>query len=220
MTSEAGAQLWQIVLQGDWFALGVLGLLVLMSALSWAVIVLKGLQFGWIALANRRFLRRFRQEPQLSRLLRWQVSARGAPLAHMFRASVQELQAFGGQPTRAGALDNVDRSMELQFNRQLIDLERWLPSLATTSSTAPFVGLFGTVLGIIDAFGSIGSVGVTSLAVVAPGISQALVATAAGLAVAVPALVAYNLFRQRLRKISGQMQNFALELRNRYQRPH
>ena len=86
------------------------------------------------------------------------------------------------------------------------------------SSSAPFIGLFGTVLGIIDAFAGIGTAGVTSLAVVAPGISVALVATAAGLMAAIPALIAYNIYRNRLRELNMQMKNFALDATNRLER--
>jgi biopolymer transport protein TolQ len=97
-------------------------------------------------------------------------------------------------------------------------MERGLPVLAMISSSAPFIGLFGTVLGIIGAFRDIGLTGVTSLAVVAPGISDALVATAAGLFTAIPALVAYNLFRNAIRDLSTDMKNFALDFTNRLDR--
>ena len=108
--------------------------------------------------------------------------------------------------------------MERVYNQQNLLLERRLSFLAMVSSSAPYIGLFGTVLGIIDAFSDIGTTGVTSLAVVAPGISEALIATAAGLMAAIPALIAYNLFRNRLRDLNTQMKNFALDVTNRMER--
>ncbi|MFI5400658.1 MAG: MotA/TolQ/ExbB proton channel family protein, partial [SAR324 cluster bacterium] len=115
-------------------------------------------------------------------------------------------------------LDTLGRTLERIYNQQTQLLERRLPVLATVSSSAPYVGLFGTVLGVIAAFRDIGVSGVTSLAVVAPGISEALVATAAGLATAIPALIAYNSFRNRVRDVSASMKNFALDITNRMER--
>ena len=112
----------------------------------------------------------------------------------------------------------ISRRLETIYNQQNIILESRLPFLATVSSSAPFLGLLGTVLGIIDAFQNIGQMGVTSLAVVAPGISVALITTAAGLLAAIPALIAYNAYRSRIREISVDMKNFALEVTNRFER--
>ena len=111
---------------------------------------------------------------------------------------------------RERLLERLLRTQEKIYNDQSVTLERRLPMLATVSGAAPFIGLFGTVLGIIDAFRSIGMSGVTSLAVVAPGISEALVAAAAGLFAAIPALVASNVFRNTIRGTSTEFKNFAL----------
>jgi biopolymer transport protein TolQ len=105
--------------------------------------------------------------------------------------------------------------MEQCFNEQYTQIENRLNLLATISSAAPFVGLFGTVLGIIDSFQNIGTSGLTSLAAVAPGISEALIATAAGLLAAIPALIAYNLFRNQARSLGNDLRDFSRELSNR-----
>jgi biopolymer transport protein TolQ len=109
----------------------------------------------------------------------------------------------------------LERTMEQCFNEQYTQIENRLNLLATISSAAPFVGLFGTVLGIIDSFQNIGTSGLTSLAAVAPGISEALIATAAGLLAAIPALIAYNLFRNQARSLGNDLRDFSRELSNR-----
>ncbi len=112
-------------------------------------------------------------------------------------------------------MQGVQRAMRVALNREVSRLETNLAFLATVGSTSPYVGLFGTVLGVIDAFQGIGISGITSLAAVAPGISEALIATAAGLLAAIPALMAFNHYRNKVRNLGGQMRDFSLELTNR-----
>jgi len=216
---------WSYLSTANWFALTILGLLIFMSALSWAIIVLKALQFRQVAAENEYFLQALAREQALTSLYSLAQNLDSSPLARLYESGYREISAFRqriekAQMTNARErfLDALGRTLERIYNQQTQLLERRLPVLATVSSSAPYVGLFGTVLGVIAAFRDIGVSGVTSLAVVAPGISEALVATAAGLATAIPALIAYNTFRNRVRDISTSMKNFALDITNRLER--
>jgi biopolymer transport protein TolQ len=216
---------WSFISSANWFALAILVLLVFMSAMSWAIILWKILQFRQVKFENAYFLEALSKDQSLTNLHNIAQQLPSSPLAHMYEHGYRELSAFKLRMDKAPIpdarerlMDALVRTLERIFNQQSQVLERKLPLLATVSSSAPYVGLFGTVLGIIGAFRDIGMSGVTSLAVVAPGISEALIATAAGLATAIPALVAYNSFRNRVREISGGMKNFALDITNRMER--
>jgi biopolymer transport protein TolQ len=116
-------------------------------------------------------------------------------------------------------LEAVERAMRRAASAEISRMERYLPFLATTASSAPFIGLFGTVWGIMESFRGIGTQGSASLAVVAPGISEALIATAAGLAAAIPAVMAYNFYVNRVRHWAAEMEGFSLDLLNLFLRP-
>lgn len=217
--------MWSYLSTANWFALTILGLLILMSALSWAIIVLKTLQFRQVAAENDYFMQALAREQALASLYSLSQNLGSSPLARLFESGYREISAFRQRVEKAPVpnarerfLDALGRTLERIYNQQTQSLERRLPVLATVSSSAPYVGLFGTVLGVIAAFRDIGVSGVTSLAVVAPGISEALVATAAGLATAIPALIAYNSFRNSVRDVSASMKNFALDITNRMER--
>ena len=218
--------MWSLIFTGNWLALIILVILLLMSVHSWTVIVTKWLQIRRTVAENRHFYSVFQRDQPLATLYGLSQKFAASPLAKMFEASYREINLFREQiehgavssASRERLMTNVSRSLERAYNQQNQRLERRLPSLAAVSSSAPFIGLFGTVLGIIDAFAGIGTAGVTSLAVVAPGISVALVATAAGLMAAIPALIAYNIYRNRLRELNMQMKNFALDVTNRLER--
>lgn len=218
--------MWSLIFTGNWLALIILVILLLMSVHSWTVIVTKWLQIRSTVAENRHFYSVFQRDQPLATLYGLSQKFAASPLAKMFEASYREINLFRDQmehgavssASRERLMTNVSRSLERAYNQQNQRLERRLPSLAVVSSSAPFIGLFGTVLGIIDAFAGIGTAGVTSLAVVAPGISLALVATAAGLMAAIPALIAYNIYRNRLRELNMQMKNFALDVTNRLER--
>ena len=218
--------MWSLIFTGNWLALIILLILLLMSVHSWTVIVTKWLQIRSTVAENRHFYSVFQRDQPLATLYGLSQKFAASPLARMFEASYREINLFRDQMEHGAAssaardrlMTNVSRSLERAYNQQNQRLERRLPSLAVVSSSAPFIGLFGTVLGIIDAFAGIGTAGVTSLAVVAPGISVALVATAAGLMAAIPALIAYNIYRNRLRELNVQMKNFALDVTNRLER--
>lgn len=218
--------MWSLVFTGNWLALIILLGLLFMSVVSWILIVTKWLQFRGVTAENQHFQHVFVRDQPLSNLYGLAQKFSSSPLARMFEISYREIGAFKSQMEKGGAspdtrdrlMQNLSRSLERVYNQQNLRLERGLPLLATISSSAPYIGLFGTVLGIIDAFAGIGMTGVTSLAVVAPGISEALVATAAGLIVAIPALIAYNMFRSRMREFNTVMKNFALDVTNRLER--
>lgn len=221
--------MWSLIFTGNLLAFLILVVLLLMSVLSWTVIIAKWLQMRGTVAQNRHFHSVYVRDQPLSNLYSLAQKFSGSTLARMFEVSYREIGAFRAQveqgagtaaaaDTRERLMTNLSRSLERSYNQQNLRLESWLPVLAIVSSSAPYIGLFGTVLGIIDSFAGIGTTGVTSLAVVAPGISEALVATAAGLMAAIPALIAYNVFRNRLRALNMQMKNFALDVSNRLER--
>jgi biopolymer transport protein TolQ len=212
-----GGSIWSLIFTDNWIALLILLVLMVMSAMSWAVMIVKWVQFKRVRAENNHFYHYFQGSQKFE----------FSPLARMFAASFDEITAFRksmeekqGTPieVRERLMLALARRLESVYNHQNENLEGRLPLLATVASASPYIGLFGTVLGIIDAFRSIATMGVTSLAVVAPGISEALVATAAGLMAAIPALIAYNMFRNRVREFNMQMKNFALEVTNRLER--
>jgi biopolymer transport protein TolQ len=218
---------WSLIFTGNLLALVILAVLLLMSVLSWTIILAKWTQLRRTAAENRHFYSVYSRDQPLANLYGMAQKFNASPLARMFEVSYREISAFRAQMEQGGAatagardrlMNTLSRSLERVFNQQNLRLEGWLPALAIVSSSAPYIGLFGTVLGIIDAFAGIGTTGVTSLAVVAPGISESLVATAGGLMAAIPAMIAYNIYRNRLRELNTQMKNFALDVTNRLER--
>ena len=210
----------------------VLVVLLAMSVVSWAIILHKALQFRMITGESGRFLKTYRESRRFSLVASGAKRLRQSPLGRVYLAAYQELSAGGAPPpdTMDGAgepgeegisidrLDSVQRAMRRVHASEIERMERYLAFLATTASSGPFIGLFGTVVGIMNSFQAIGTQGSASLAVVAPGISGALVATAAGLAAAIPAVVGYNYFVGRVRHWTTEMDNFALELANLVER--
>ena len=205
----------------------VLVILLFFSILSWAIIFSKFRLIRRSEKESKAFLRIFWEGKQLSAIFTDAKKLRSSPTAEVFRAGYVELNKLGsagGENRKAsdptsltmelGGVDNISRAMRQAFTSELTKLERALGFLATTGSTTPFIGLFGTVWGIMDAFRGIGARGSATLAVVAPGISEALIATAAGLAAAIPAVVAYNYFINRIKEQSAEMENFSAELLN------
>ena len=202
-------------------AKAILGVLAFFSIVSWALIVEKWWQFRRVRGQTLGFVRAFREarRPSIA-----QVAAkkhRESPLATMYSAAYQEADddPDGGDDVSAERLNAAERAMRRSAALEVARLERYLPFLATTASATPFIGLFGTVFGIMSAFHGIGAQGSASLAVVAPGISEALVATAAGLAAAIPAVIAYNYFVNRVKHWATEMDAFMLDLLNVMSRP-
>jgi len=206
--------LWELVRSASLVSQIVLVLLLVASLMSWTVIFAKWSQFKSAAAANSSFLRAFRKSPSLDAVAVAAEQFRKAPLTGVFDFGYQEVAR---QVKAKGQIANkvaLERTLQLGISEEVTRLERSMSWLATTATVSPFVGLFGTVLGIIDAFQGLGAAGSASLRAVAPGISEALIATAAGLAAAIPAAIAYNVFGHSIRELAARMDDFSLEFLN------
>lgn len=205
----------------------VLAILLAFSVVSWAIILFKTISYRAVERQTATFLEVFRRSQKFADVQAVCPSLPQSPLVGVFQAGYAELTAqfrlTGQQSATPGAvaprpilksLDAVDRALIRSATTEVNKLERRLTFLATTASVTPFIGLFGTVVGITLAFQRIGATGSTNLAVVGPGISDALVATAAGLFAAIPAVVFYNHFVHRVKDFSATMDDFALEFLN------
>jgi biopolymer transport protein TolQ len=201
----------------------VLGLLVLFSIVSWALIVDKVWQFRRLRRQTLNFLKVFREGRRATVVFGAAKQLRDSPLAQLYTAAYAEASAEGAEDTDEGMsaarLEAVDRALRRAAGLEIARMERYLPFLATTASACPFIGLFGTVWGVMAAFHGIGAQGSASLAVVAPGISEALIATAAGLGAAIPAVIGYNYFVNRVKHWATEMDGFSLDLLNVLGRP-
>jgi biopolymer transport protein TolQ len=209
-----GLGLWSLVAQADPVVKGVLVLLVLASIWSWTVIFDKAFRLGRVRRKARVFERGFWSGAPLDDLYRRLGRGADHPMAMLFAAAMEEwrdaprLSAGGGRIL----LERIEKVMALALDRELEFMGRHLSSLATIGATAPFVGLFGTVWGIMNSFQSIALTKNTTLAVVAPGIAEALLATALGLVAAIPAVVAYNKLSGDIDRYANRVTNFADEL--------
>jgi len=200
----------------------VLLLLVGFSVVSWAIIFLKFRLFKGIERNQAGFARAFAEGKSLSALYEQAEKGEPSPLTEVFRGGYLELtriQRERGESAQGGRtapfpVENVYRTMYKTTHEQVGGMEDLLPFLATTGSATPFIGLFGTVWGIMNAFSGIATTGNATLATVAPGIAEALVATAAGLAAAIPSVIAYNYFLTRIRTIHTRIDSFTSEFIN------
>jgi biopolymer transport protein TolQ len=202
----------------------VLFLLLGFSVVSWAIIFTKSRQMRRAERESERFIDIFWDAKNLTAINTASLDLKESPVAQVFRAGYQELvrltrakrQAASGDElsTDLGGVENVERAMRRATTQEITKLERSLGFLATTASAAPFVGLFGTVWGIMNAFRGLSVTQSSSIQAVAPGISEALIATAIGLAAAIPAVIAYNHFAGKVRVLSAEMDNFASEFLN------
>ncbi len=205
---------WDLVKNAGPVAKSVMALLMVLSILSWAVIFSKWSVFGRARRSNRQFLRAFRKANALDAVALASEQYRSSPLVSMFDFGYGEIDR---QLKIKGTLTNkisLERSLQLGMSEELTKLERNMNLLATTATVSPFIGLFGTVMGIIDAFQGLGQAGAASLRAVAPGISEALITTALGLAAAIPAAIFYNLFGNDIKEFASRMEDFALEFLN------
>ncbi len=199
----------------------VLYLLILISVASWAVVVYKAGQIRSARRSSKRFVDLFWDTRNLTEISKALTKLPTSPVGEVFRAGYQELVRLRNKKTQSdgfttelSGVANVERAMRRATSLQLARLEKSLTFLATVASSTPFIGLFGTVWGIMNSFLGLSGSGTTTLQAVAPGISEALVATAMGLAAAIPALVAYNHFARQSRVIAIEMENFASEFLN------
>jgi len=208
--------LLEILKQTGFVARVVLLLLLFFSVVSWAMILQKLGMFGRIRRKSDEFLRVFRATRGVANPQGLVMVA--SPFANVYAAGYRELQSqIGGvagnpHPPKLKSLQAVTVSMQLASAEEVRRVEKGMSWLATTAAVSPFIGLFGTVWGIIDAFSGLGSAGAASLRAVAPGIAEALVTTAAGLFAAIPAVIFYNHFLQNIRDLAQRLDTFALEV--------
>ncbi len=201
----------------------VLGLLALMSVISWYVI---GAKWMYLARAYRRSLRFVEKfwDSSLDEMWKEAENAPPSPVSEVFRAGYLELvklrkkraqlQAEAKADEGLGDIESLERALSRARTMAITEMENKVPFLATTASAAPFIGLFGTVWGIMNSFRNIGAKGAANLATVAPGIAEALVATAIGLVAAIPAVMGYNYLSRRIRVISAEMETFTNDFLN------
>jgi biopolymer transport protein TolQ len=206
-------QLSTLLQQTGWVARVVLGMLLFFSLFSWALIFQKSLMFSRMKHQTALFLRIFRSNTVLPDPR--QMGGGGSPLESLYSAGFREVdnQLRGGNPHgKITSLNAVTVSMQLAASEEVRKAEKYMPWLATTGSVTPFIGLFGTVWGVMDAFTGLGAAGAASLRAVAPGIAEALITTAAGLFTAVPAVIAYNHFLHNIKDLGSRMDGFTLEV--------
>jgi biopolymer transport protein TolQ len=199
----------------------VLALLVFLSLASWFVIGSKALYLARASSNSSRVQDAFWKAKLLDDVWKLTEASPPSPVSEVFRAGYTELMKLRQRreqgattETEVGDMESIQRALERARTTQLTEMESRVPLLGTTASAAPFIGLFGTVWGIMNSFRNIGAKGAANLATVAPGIAEALVATAIGLLAAIPAVMAYNFFSRRIRVLSADMETFASDFLN------
>ena len=207
--SFIGGEIINLVQETGLVAKLVLVILLIFSVLSWAIILSKWSSLRRARTQSGRFLRAFRKAQKLQDVMAVSEQFKPSPLVPVFEHGFEEYRRQGALRITA-----VQRATQIASSEELTRLERRLPWLATTGAVAPFIGLFGTVWGIIDAFHGLGNAGAATLRAVAPGVSEALITTAAGLFAAIPAVIAYNQFTHNLREFGARMDDFSMEFLN------
>jgi len=210
----ADLSLWDLFQNLRPVPLAIIVILVLFSLFSWTIVFSKGSVFSRARRDNRSFLRAFRKANSLQAVALASEQFANAPLVAVFDFGYEEVER---QIKQRGGLVNkpaIERSLQLGISEEVTKLEMNMNWLATVATVSPFIGLFGTVWGIIDAFQGLGNAGSASLRAVAPGISEALITTAVGLAAAIPAAIFYNLYGTRIKEIGTRLEDFAIEFQN------
>ena len=215
--TQSGLDVWALVMSSGPMAKVVLLVLFGFSVISWGIIAERWRAFGRAQRESNTFLERFKKGGGLAAIQDATATLQASPLVHLYRAAFREISLNppppeGPDPSTVSALDRVLRK---NASAQVTALEKSLGFLATTAGATPFIGLFGTVWGIMNAFHGIGVTGTASLQAYAPGIAEALVATAAGLAAAIPALIGYNHFMRQLRLFEAGMDEFSADMIHR-----
>src|SRR6202045_3912994 len=214
-----GGEIVDLINQTGFVAKTVLLLLLMFSVLSWAIILSKWSLLRRARVQSGRFVRAFRKAQRLQDIAAVADQFRPSPLVGVFEGGFEEYKRqVTGQSALLRSIAGVQRGMQIGASEEVTRLERNLPWLAITAAVTPFIGLFGTVWGIIDAFHGLGTAGAATLRAVAPGISEALITTAAGLAAAIPAVIAYNLIGASIREFAARSDDFALEMLNAVER--
>lgn len=209
---------FELILQASPVVQGVLIILLFFSVFSWAVIYFKRNTLKTASRQSEKFLEVFHKSQNLSEVNEAAKKYKGSPHAVLFQAGYRELAYLStGNPQPSitpTKLESLNRALIRASNGEISRLEKMMMFLATTGSVTPFIGLFGTVWGIMNAFTQLGVMKVATLDTVAPGIAEALIATALGLFAAIPAVVFYNLYLQRIKSVITQMEDFSLEFLN------
>ncbi len=240
LSAGHGPNIWVMIQISDIATKIILAILLVFSVFSWAIIIRKFRGFRRLNSQRHQFFHVFERRESLADAFQATLSLPDNPFSEVFKAGVRELRHLTQLPERpaasgasefdergtatatvprVGAISLLEKeliamALEREAARQVEDYERHLPFLATTGSVSPFFGLLGTVWGIMDAFVNLGVRGGGNINVVAPGVAAALVATAAGLAVAIPAVIAYNYFLSEVKVLNDDMRNFSTELVN------
>ena len=205
----------RLIAEADIVVQLVLIILVFFSVFSWAIIFFKRTTLKNASSQSKKFLKVFRRSNDLSEVNKAARKYRASPLAALFQSGYNELAYLSKsnplQTLTPERLESVNRALVKASNNEISKLEKMMSFLATTGSVTPFIGLFGTVWGIMAAFQRIGIVKSASLTTVAPGIAEALIATAAGLFAAIPAVIAYNHYLHRIKDIITEIEDFSLE---------
>jgi biopolymer transport protein TolQ len=221
-TQELDLDILSLVLQSSGMVMGVLILLCFFSLISWYIIIYKFVFLRMAQSQSESFLEKFWSSKRLDALYKTAETMKRSPISQVFKAGYVELSKLKGSKEEVvtdkaswlGDMQSIERALERTKTAELTNLESMVPFLATTGSAAPFVGLFGTVWGIMNSFRSIGLKGAANLATVAPGIAEALIATAIGLMAAIPAVVAYNYFVRRIKVLDAEMETFSNDFLN------
>jgi len=219
-TTTGSLDVWALVFKAGWMAKFVLLVLVFFSVVSWGIIAERLRLFRRAETEDEIFFEEFRKGTGLAAIQDATRDLENSPVADVFRSGFREISLNPPEPgaqLEGASLDALDRVLRKSALVQSSEFERRLGFLATTASATPFIGLFGTVWGIMKAFNDIGMTGTASMAAYGPGIAEALVATAAGLAAAIPAVIGYNHFLGRLRGMDGRIDEFIADFIHRVQ---
>ena len=220
LAAAPSLDVWHLILESSAVGLATLLILIGFSIASWAVMWERHRRFARAERESREFLERFHEGGSMAAIGDDTKELKGSPLAGIFRAGFREISlnpSTDGGAIQGENLQAVERVLRKNGNVHLTELERSLGLLATTASATPFIGLFGTVYGIMEAFRGIGLSGNASLQAYAPGIAEALIATAAGLFAAIPAVIGYNHFLGRLRSMDSLIEEFIADFIHRLQ---
>ena len=209
---------FRLILQASPVVQAVLLILLFFSVFSWAVIFFKRNTLKTASIRSKQFLEVFHNSQNLSEVNEAAKKHKASPLAALFQAGYRELGYLStGNPQpniTPTKLESLNRALVKASNGEISRLEKMMMFLATTGSVTPFIGLFGTVWGIMNSFTQLGVMRVATLDTVAPGIAEALIATALGLFAAIPAVIFYNLYLQRIKSVITEMEDFSLEFLN------
>jgi biopolymer transport protein TolQ len=219
LAAPAAVQLdpFELIKHASGPVIAVMVILVGMSLVSWYIIGFKALYLSAATKESEQFMEAFWRSRDIEAIYKVAQGLQRSPLSHLFLAGYSELsklQAGGPSQDRDGDLENVERALSKAQTKEGTRLESAVPFLATTGSAAPFIGLFGTVWGIMNSFLAIGAMKSASVATVAPGIAEALIATAIGLVAAIPAVLAYNFFLRRIIVLQADMETFSKDFLN------